>query len=51
MTRGGTGDPATESLVALDVKLGEKYKVYINDYRARLPEAGKPVTVPWRSLK
>ena len=51
MTRGGTGDPATESLIALDVKMGGNYKVYINDFRAKLPESGKPVTVPWRSGK
>ncbi|HUX38630.1 MAG TPA: hypothetical protein VMV44_12080 [Rectinemataceae bacterium] len=37
------------SLIAVDVKLGWSYKVYINDFRARLPEPGKPVTVPWRS--
>ncbi len=51
MTRGGTGDPATESLVAVDVKLGGSYKVYINDFRAKLPEAGKPVKVPWRGAE
>jgi hypothetical protein len=46
MTRGGIGEPP--GLVALDVKPGGKYKAYINDYRARLPVPGKPVTVPWR---
>jgi len=51
MTRGGTGNPDTESLVAVDVKLGGSYKVYINDFRAKLPEAGKPVTVPWRNAE
>lgn len=48
MTRGGTQDPATASLLALDVKPGGTYKAYINDYRATLPVSGKPVTVPWR---
>ncbi len=48
MTRGGTQDPATASLVAIDVQPGGKYKAYINDYRATLPVPGKPVTVPWR---
>jgi hypothetical protein len=47
MTRGGVGQPP--GLVAVDVKLGGKYKAYINDYRAALPEKGKPVTVPWYS--
>ncbi len=46
MTRGGTGQP--EGLIAVDVRLGGKYKAYINDYRATLPDRGKPVTVPWR---
>ena len=49
MTRGGTGNAAEMSLIAVDVKLGKDYKAYINDFRARLPEPGKPVTVPWRS--
>lgn len=48
MTRGGTQDPATASLVAVDVAPGSHSKVYINDYRAILPVPGKPVTVPWR---
>jgi hypothetical protein len=48
MTRGGTQDPATASLIGVDVQPGGKYKVYINDYRAIIPEAGKPVKVPWR---
>ena len=47
MTRGGIGQP--EGLIAVDVKLGGKYKAYINDYRATLPARGKPVTVPWRT--
>ena len=46
MTRGGLGDPG--GLIAIDMKLGGKYKAYINDYRPALPEHGKPVTVPWR---
>jgi hypothetical protein len=46
MTRGGLGDPG--GLIAIDVKLGRKYKAYINDYRAALPERDKPITVPWR---
>jgi hypothetical protein len=46
MTRGGIGQP--NGLIAIDVKLGGKYKAYINDNRATLPERGKPVTVPWR---
>ncbi|HTX73172.1 MAG TPA: hypothetical protein VMC79_10130 [Rectinemataceae bacterium] len=48
MTRGGTGTAATDSLIAVDVALGGKYKAYINDYRASLPEPGEPVKVPWR---
>jgi hypothetical protein len=48
MTRGGTQDPATASLIALDVKPGETYRAYINDYRATLPVSGQPVSVPWR---
>lgn len=48
MTRGGTGDTATSSLIAIDVKPGGKYKAYINDYRASLPTPGQSVTVPWR---
>jgi len=48
MTRGGTQDPATAGLIALDVKAGGSYKAYINDFRAMLPVPGKPVTVPWR---
>jgi hypothetical protein len=47
MTRGGIGQP--EGLIALDIRLGEKYNVYIQDYRATLPERDKPVTVPWRT--
>jgi hypothetical protein len=47
MTRGGIGQP--EGLIAVDVKLGGKYKAYINDNRATLPARGKPVTVPWRT--
>lgn len=48
MTRGGTQDPATGSLLAVDVKPGGNYRVYINDYRAVLPVSGQPVTVSWR---
>jgi hypothetical protein len=48
MTRGGTQDPATASLLAVTVQSGGKYKAYVNDYRAILPVPGKPVTVPWR---
>jgi hypothetical protein len=51
MTRGGTADEASLSLVALDLKPGGKYKAYINDFRAALPEPGKPVAVPWRSVQ
>ena len=47
MTRGGVGQP--DGLLAVEVKLGGKYKAYINDYRAALPARGKPVTVPWRT--
>jgi hypothetical protein len=47
MTRGGVGQP--NGLLAVEVKLGGKYKAYINDYRATLPARGKPVTVPWRT--
>lgn len=46
MTRGGTRDAST-NLIALDVKPGGNYKVYISDHWAQLPEPGKPVTVPW----
>jgi hypothetical protein len=46
MTRGGTRDPKT-NLIALDVKQGGSYKVYISDHWAELPEPGKPVSVPW----
>jgi len=46
MTRGGTRDPAT-NLIALDLKPGGQYKVYISDHWAQLPASGKPVTVPW----
>lgn len=46
MTRGGTRD-ASANLIALDVKPGAKYKVFISDSWAVLPEPGKPVTVPW----
>jgi hypothetical protein len=48
MTRGGTQDPATASFIAVEVKAGGNYKVYINDYRVKLPDPGKPVAVPWR---
>jgi hypothetical protein len=46
MTRGGTRDAAT-NLIALDLKPGGQYKVYISDHWAQLPASGKPVTVPW----
>lgn len=46
MTRGGTQDPAT-NLIALDLKPGGHYKVFISDHWAKLPERGKPVTVGW----
>ena len=46
MTRGGVGQP--DGLLAVDVKPGGKYKAYINDNRAKLPDRGKPVAVPWR---
>lgn len=46
MTRGGTQDPAT-NLIALDLKPGGQYKVYISDHWAKLPVPGKPVTVGW----
>jgi len=45
MTRGGVGQPP--GLVALSIKAGGRYKAYINDFRATLPERDKPVTVPW----
>ena len=48
MTRGGLGQPS--GLAAIDVRLGGKYKAYINDYRATLPVRGEPVTVPWTRL-
>jgi len=47
-TRGGTQDPAKASLIAVELKPGGHYKVYINDYRAVLPAQGLPVSVPWR---
>ena len=46
MTRGGTRDAST-NLIAVDAKLGGKYKVFISDSWASLPVPGKPVTVPW----
>jgi len=46
MTRGGTRDAAT-NLIALDLKPGGQYKVYISDHWAQLPAPGRPVTVPW----
>jgi len=46
MTRGGTRAAGT-NLIALDVKPGGHYKAFISDHWAELPEAGKPVTVPW----
>ena len=46
MTRGGTRDAST-NLIALDVKPGGEYKVFISDSWAVLPEPGKPVTVAW----
>jgi hypothetical protein len=46
MTRGGTRDEST-NLIALDLKPGQEYKVYISDHWAQLPAKGKPVTVPW----
>ena len=46
MTRGGTQDPDTH-LIALDIKPGGQYKVYISDHWAKLPDPGKPVTVGW----
>jgi len=47
MTRGGTRD-ASQNLIAVDVKPGGKYKVFISDSWAVLPAPGQPVTVPWR---
>ena len=49
MTNGGTQDPAKASLIAVDIKPGVSYKVYVNDHWAILPVRGKPVTVPWRT--
>jgi len=46
MTRGGTRDPNV-NLIALDLKNGGTYKVFISDHWASLPTPGKPVTVPW----
>jgi len=46
MTRGGTRDAST-NLIALDIKPGAKYRVFISDSWAVLPEPGKPVTVAW----
>jgi hypothetical protein len=46
MTRGGTRDEST-NLIALDIKPGGKYKVFISDHWASLPEPGRPVTVAW----
>jgi hypothetical protein len=46
MTRGGTRDAST-NLIAVDVKPAGKYKVFISDSWAVLPEPGKPVTVAW----
>ena len=49
MTNGGTQDPASAGLVAVDIAPSGTYKVYINDHWAILPVPGKPVTVPWHS--
>ena len=46
MTRGGTRGAAT-NLIALDIRPGAKYKVFISDSWALLPQPGKPVQVPW----
>ena len=46
MTRAGTRD-ATQNLVALDLKPGGHYRVFISDNWAVLPEPGRPVTVAW----
>ncbi len=47
MTRGGTRDP-NQNLIAVDVKPGGTYKVFISDSWAVLPAPGQPVTVAWR---
>jgi hypothetical protein len=49
---GATGCKATEEcpssdLIAIDVKPGGKYAVYIGDRSARIPPTGVPVEVPW----
>jgi hypothetical protein len=46
MTRGGTRSTPVD-LIALDLRNGGSYKVYISDHWARLPEPNKPVTVAW----
>ncbi len=40
--------PVLRPLLALDIELGKEYQVLINDRSVKLPEKGKPVTVPWR---
>ncbi len=42
-----TEDCASSELVALDVKPGGNYQVYIGDRKAQIPPTGVPVTVPW----
>lgn len=46
MTRGGTRAAST-NLIAVAVKPGNTFKVFISDSWAVLPEPGKPVTVAW----
>jgi hypothetical protein len=46
MTRGGTRDAST-NLIALEIKPGRDYKVFISDSWAVLPDPGHPVTVAW----
>ncbi len=49
MTNGGTQDPASASLIAVNLKPAGEAQVYINDHWAILPVPGQPVTVPWRA--
>ena len=50
MTRGGTRDDSV-NLIALDLKPGGSYRVFISDPWASLPVPGQPVTVPWHREK
>jgi len=43
------GASPRRGLLAVDVEQGKEYEVLVNDRSVRLPEKGKPVSVPWHS--